>query len=455
MSQNAIVISENHFNQLKRLVFDVPDTEGAGFLLCGEAITEHTTKLVVHAVIPINQKDYLVRDRYRLSISSHALTRVTKLAKYENLSIIFVHSHPRGIPEFSQQDDGEEAKLLPFFQARVPGRVHGTMVITEDTVRARLYKPKQAQCDLVLVIGSRFRLWAPSQYGEVSPVFDRQVRAFGPETQLTLSRLTVGIVGVGGTGSASAEQLYRLGVGRLLLFEGDTFDRTNVNRVYGSSVRDHGKAKVDIAKEHLDGIGLESEVEAISGFITDEKVAMRLRDCDVIFSCPDKQIPRAILTTLAIKYCIPIFDLGIVVASEDGQIDGVYGRVTTLMPGEACLFCRGRITSERLRVETLSPDECQSQVDEGYAPELDDPAPAVIPFTSAVASLAISELIHRLTGFMGRDRNSSEVLATFDQSRVRTNQVEPLEDCFCSDEAQWGRGDEEPFLGQSWPSHTK
>lgn len=455
MTRHAVVIPQRHFDRLNQLVFDVPGAEGAAFLLCGESVSKKTTKLVVHAVVSIDAQDYLVREPYHLSIASHALTRVAKLAKYENLSVIFVHSHPGGIPEFSDQDDREEAKLLPFLQARVPGRVHGTMVVTETTARARLYKPDQATCDLVLAVGNRIRLWAPGEAGEVSPVFDRQVRAFGPDTQRTLSCLTIGIVGTGGTGSATAEQLYRLGVGRLMLFEGDTFDRTNVNRVYGSSLNDHGKPKVEITKAHLDGIGLDTEVEAVPGYITDELVAKRLRECDVIFSCPDKQIPRAILTSLALKYCIPVFDLGAVIDSKDGHIKGVYGRVTTLVPGAACLFCRGRITSERMRIETLSPEERKLRAKEGYAPELEDPAPAVIPFTSTIASLAVAELIHRLTGFMGADRTSSEVLVAFDQSRIRTNQVEPLEECFCSDDSQWGRGDEEPFLGQAWPSRTK
>src|SRR3989442_2474424 len=46
-----------------------------------------------------------------------------------------------------------------------------------------------------------------------SPFFERQVLAFGAESQALLQQLHVGVVGVGGTGSAVVEQLARLGVG--------------------------------------------------------------------------------------------------------------------------------------------------------------------------------------------------------------------------------------------------
>ena len=47
--------------------------------------------------------------------------------------------------------------------------------------------------------------------------------------------LTVGIVGCGGTGSAVAEQLARLGVRRFILTDPDTLSASNVTRVYGST----------------------------------------------------------------------------------------------------------------------------------------------------------------------------------------------------------------------------
>src|SRR3989442_11612923 len=163
-----------------------------------------------------------------------------------------------------------------------------------------------------------------------SPFFERQVLAFGAESQALLQQLHVGVVGVGGTGSAVVEQLARLGVGTLTIFDGDSFDPTNVNRVYGSSPKDVGRAKVEIAKDHIERVGLGTTVHVFADPITSEAVAKQLRVCDVIFGCTDKQAPRAILVNLALRYLIPVLDLGVAINSMNGSIRDIIGRVTIL-----------------------------------------------------------------------------------------------------------------------------
>ena len=450
-----IVFLESHLKTLQELVFDRPGVEGAAFLLCGQSVSKRTTKLAVVAVVPIANEDFLRREQFGLSISSSALSRITKLARYENLSVIFAHSHPDGVPDFSEQDDKEENRLIPFLQARLPDRVHGTIVLSGSGICGRLYQPECSAVDSILVIGDRIRRANAIDDIVVDPFFDRQVRAFGESIQNVLKKLHVGIVGLGGTGSPVAEQLCRLGVGHLSLFDGDTFSATNVNRVYGSSLKDEGRYKVDVIKEHLEDICLGTAIDAFPQHITEESSSRALRDCDIIFGCTDKEIPRAILIQLSLRYLIPVFDLGVLVDSKDGIIQGVHGRVTTLLPGEACLFCRGRISTEGLRIEALSEEDRVAQIRDGYAPELVEIAPAVISFTSATASAAVGEFLHRLTGFMGTNRKSTEILLALDQSRTRTNRLEPRADCMCSEQSFWGSADSTPFLDMVWTNQPK
>jgi molybdopterin/thiamine biosynthesis adenylyltransferase len=452
---NRIVFTDSQFADLRSMLFDIPGVEGAAFILCGISRSSECTKLMAHSILPVTADEYVKRDACGLSITSRTLTRIAKLARHEGLSVVFAHSHPGGLPHFSDQDDREEKQLLPFLHSRVPTGVHGTLVLTEDGVVGRIYAPTKQSVDGVLVVGKQFTLFGTEATRDISPQFDRQVRAFGPEIQRVLHQLHVGIVGLGGIGSPLAEQLSRLGVGKLTLIDGDTFDVSNINRVYGSCLNDATIPKVEIAKRNIEKIGLGTIVVGIDEPITREAPAKALRDCDVVFGCTDKQIPRAILNQLALRYTIPVFDSGVLIDSFGGRIRGIHGRVTTLMAGEACLFCRGRISPEAIRIEALPMADRIRQAREGYAPELDEPAPAVIPFTSAIASIAVSELIHRLTGFMGVRRASSEVLIGFDESRIRTNRVEPRENCSCTDESTWGKGDETPYLGLFWPSHTK
>jgi hypothetical protein len=99
---------------------------------------------------------------------------------------VFVHSHPGGVGEFSPQDDHEEPKLMTFLDTRVPGRLHGSLVIASPS-------------DL------RGRVWVRGRrHAPLPEFFDRQVRAFGEDVQRLLRALHVGVVGAGGTGSYRA-----------------------------------------------------------------------------------------------------------------------------------------------------------------------------------------------------------------------------------------------------------
>jgi hypothetical protein len=145
--------------------------------------------------------------------------------------------------------------------------------------------------------------------------------------------------------------------------------------------------------------------------------------------------------------------MGVAIDSSDGTVDRVEGRVTTLMPGTACLFCRRRISPEGIRAESseeFDPAQAARLRDEGYLLGVPETAPSVITFTTAVASSAVMELLHRLTGFMGADRTTSEVIHRFDWTRTRTNSVDPDAGCACSDRTRSGLGDTRPMLDVIW-----
>ncbi len=453
----TLTIRQEDYASLHGAVYSEPAKEGGAYLLCGRSITENECRFLVRRVVPVKSEDYLVREIDRLSIRSNSYVSIAKEALAENASVIFVHSHPTGVPDFSSQDNREDPKLHEFLAERVPGIPHGSMIIsspsTQPRIKGRVWVSSSwLPIERVRLVGSYFRFMdhAPDQE-DIHEVFDRQVRAFGPDIQRLLKRLHVGIVGAGGTGSAVAEQLARLGVGKISIFDGDDFEVSNVNRVYGSRVSDAGRGKVNRLTEHIRSFGVETDVLSFSSHINTEDVAKALRDCDIVFGCTDKHLPRGILVRLALHYLIPVFDTGVVIDSEGGVVRGIYGRVTTLMPGTACLFCRERISPEQIALESRTPEERRALAAEGYAPELGIPNPAVITFTTGVASHAINELLHRFTDFMGSDRTSSETLMFFHESQIRTNSTPPKEDCgVCMKQAVWGKGDSRDFLGLTW-----
>jgi molybdopterin/thiamine biosynthesis adenylyltransferase len=433
--------------------------EMAGYVFAGVSRTEHETRFIGRQFRPVKPEHIIRHGPLHISIRSDSYCPALQHADQTKHSFWFIHSHPRGYPEFSPQDDCEEPKLFSTAYARIGGdALHGSIVFPEGAAPVgRIWRRDDTSVPLkrIRVIGSRFQFH--DLIIDSSPIpdfFDRQVRAFGPDIQRRLASLHVIIVGGGGTGSAVAEQLIRLGVGKLTIIDPQCFEGSNVNRVYGSSVKDEGMPKVEILRRLAAHISLGTVVEVIPDSIYRKPIAERLREGDVIFGCTDEHAARSILGEVALHYAIPVIDVGVRIHSENQIIQSISGRTTVLYPGASCLYCRGRIDPRRVAFDMTSffnPAEAAERRREGYAPELLENNPAVIPFTTTVAAGAVSELIHRLTGFMGLNRRTTEVIYRFDQNDLGRNSLPPQAGCTCADHAQLGRGDTKLFLGMMWP----
>lgn len=458
MTRYSLTFLEDDHARLRECLAASRGVENAAYLLCRQSRTPTETRLLVRDVIPIDPEHVLEASPVHMKIASPSFRRAMKRADEQKCGFVFVHTHPGGHEDHSPQDDVEEAPLFRTAYARIHADiVHASLVFTDQGVsaaRAWLPDGTSQRMERVRIVGKRLRFWFPdSDTAKIPSFFDRQVRAFGADLQTLLGRLRVGVVGVGGTGSAVVEQLVRLGVGALVIADGQSFEASNVNRLYGSRVVDQNIAKVKIAERLAADIGVGTKVTVIQKPITYRSAFSAFLECDLVFGCTDDEWGRSLLTRLAVYYGIPVFDVGVKIDSRDGVLRSIQGRVTTLLPGAACLFCRGRITAERVGIESLratNPAAAAERVREGYAPELEDPAPAVIPFTTTVAASAISELLHRLTGFMGEDRDSSELLHLFDATSIRRNSKLPLPGCFCAPRSAWMRGDTRPLLDSAW-----
>jgi hypothetical protein len=450
--RSTLSLMREDYDSLVSAVSDPDGLERAAYILCSESTAGDEVRLLGRAIVPIADEHYRERRADRLSIASDSYAAIAKRARLMGCRVLFVHSHPNGPAHHSRQDDAEEPKLMAFLEARTERFGHGSMVVSRNVeLAARLWMNSRWHAiERIRILGEKFEFREAAAGTQVDTrYFVRQVDAFGPSLQQLLSRLHVGVVGLGGTGSAVAELLTRLGIGELSLFDGDLFEDSNVSRVYGSTVPDVGRPKSEIAAEHLKGIGLGTTIHSY-GHISTEAVARRLRECDIVFGCTDKQAPRGTLVRLSLSYLIPVIDVGVRILSDQGQLLGVYGRITTMLPGEACLFCRGRISPAQIRLEALSGDARLALAVEGYAPELETAEPAVVTFTTGVAAQAVTELIHRLTGFMGAAGAASEVLPLFHFREIGTNRPAPQADCLCARTDRWGRGDEQPYLGLVW-----
>jgi proteasome lid subunit RPN8/RPN11 len=438
--------------------------ERAAYLFCSTSSTEKEKRLIVNEVQIVSAEDIKSSSPVHLSVMSRSFTKAMAKADREKKSLIWVHSHPGGYAEFSKQDDKEEKDFFRTAYIRAPDGLHGSMIVvgSQPKLIGRVWIDENTSLPIarIRVVGSRLVLfdYDDKNLSVKNPAWaDRQVRAFGKEAQNSLAALHIGIVGAGGTGSAVAEQLIRLGIKKLTVIDDDILEETNVTRLYGSHLSDVGKPKVEVIRQLADTIGLGTQVHAVTGNITNEKTAKVLRDCDLIFCCTDDSTGRMILNRIAVWYFIPVIDMGIVIDSHGGIIREITGRVTILTPNNACLMCRGRITAKRISAETLrrvNPEEYRRNVNEGYAPELGERDPSVIMFTTDISSRAVMTFMNMLTGFMGSNWSATEIIERYHETdmSIRTGRNSQKGDpaCFCMNRTKWGKGDQQMFLGRTW-----
>lgn len=121
-------------------------------------------------------------------------------------------------------------------------------------------------------MGSRYQLHYPGRGQALSlPAFHRQALAFGDALNQDLHNMRVVIVGCGGTGSALAMLLTRLGVGQVALIDNDIVDETNLNRLHGAKRADADamRPKVEVVAKSMTELGLGTRVVPIETWVGD------------------------------------------------------------------------------------------------------------------------------------------------------------------------------------------
>ena len=406
---------------------------------------------------------YVLQKSDELIVASHGF--VPPLAEIEaaGAMAIWLHTHPGdgASPRQSDLDVEVDRRLSDVFRLRTGAPFYGALIVSKDGENVRFMGhiddgQASTPIDRLWFVGPELRLsWhdgRPERLG-LGAAYDRQIRAFGSHIQEVIAQLSIAVVGCGGTGSAVAEPLVRMGARRLDLYDPDHVSSSNVTRLYGSRLADVGRAKTDVVAEHLRGIAPEARIGTHASTITTENVARHLLDADVVFGCTDDNAGRLVLSRFSTYFMTPVIDVGVLLTSDPlGMIDGIHGRITVLHPGAACLVCRGRVDLQRAAVELRSVQEQASLEAEGYAPAMPGVEPAVVSFTSWVAAVAVSELLERLIHY-GPRPVPNEILIRAHDREMSTNCAEPKRGHYCSPEgAKWGLGLTSPFLEQAWTS---
>lgn len=101
------------------------------------------------------------------------------------------------------------------------------------------------------------------------------------QNQECLRKATVAIGGCGGAGGEVAGTLARMGVGNIRVADPDSFDVSNLNRQFGSSVVSIGQNKAQVIADMISDINPHCRLRVVSDGITEENAEEFLEGADI------------------------------------------------------------------------------------------------------------------------------------------------------------------------------
>ena len=143
--------------------------------------------------------------------------------------------------------------------------------------------------------------------------------------QIVLAESEVAVAGAGGLGGHVILLLARIGIGRLLVFDPDTFDETNLNRQSLCFSNNIGSFKAEEAARQCALTNPAVEVMAHVMAISGPGQKSLFKNTDVVVDALDSAEDRLFLAGLARELGIPLIH---------GAVAGFEGRVMTVFPGD-------------------------------------------------------------------------------------------------------------------------
>ncbi len=329
----TFTLQQQHYKELRDNLIRDDGLERIAFILCGRSyiasdpwnpLPEERFLSMKVIILP----DHMVLDSSHTHVTwaTEFFVKLLKEVEEKSLAITVVHNHPNGYPELSEIDKVNEKELFRVLRNRNGiERPHASLVITPDgSISGHSWDAalNNHPLDLIRVFGKEFRIFYPSKgQGDLAKAFHRQELAFGKALNHDLSKLRIAVVGCGGTGSATATFLARLGVGKILLIDEDYVDETNLNRLHCASISDAKakRPKVDVLESAIINMGLGTEIKTISNWVETDNNTDSLKSCDIVFGCTDDHQGRLLLNRLAYFYLLPVIDMGLLIKVSEAE----------------------------------------------------------------------------------------------------------------------------------------
>ena len=164
---------------------------------------------------------------------------------------------------------------------------------------------------------------AALEAGVVPQRYLRNIGSLEMAGQKKLLQAKALLVGAGGLGGTIAQLLARMGLGVLVIADGDSFTEDNLNRHAFSLEENVGGSKVQAARSQILKINAATEVETHEGYVTDKELAFLVQGAGVALDALDNMPSRYSLEKVCKEAKVPLVH---------GAVAGFSGQVTVIYP---------------------------------------------------------------------------------------------------------------------------
>ena len=338
---------------------------------------------------------------------------VYMMAQQFNRSIVDIHTHPgSGRPRFSSTDKQFGIQNAEYIANHFPDPITLLMVVGNnrfDTFDGMVFDRHRREFtplarwetlgrpSTIFVFGRD----AAAPVNTPTALFDRQRRIPGWNQEgLELQR--IGILGVGGNGAPLVQLLAGIGAGRqgfIAIADPDRIEPSNLPRIPYACEEHVGASKVTVAADYIHRKSPGTSVFPFAKRFNDAAVLQRMKMATVLFYCGDNHGGRKEANDLAVRYGIPMIDLGCdIQVSKENVVAG--GQVRLVLPGEtACLVCCGGFDPAQAAIDQMSEAARAEHASQGYVVGADAEAtPSVANLNGFTVQYAVSQFLALVNG---------------------------------------------------------
>ncbi len=221
---------------------------------------------------------------------------------------------------------------------------------------------------------------------------ERTLRLLGEPAVKRLQKAKVLVVGLGGVGGAALENLVRLGIGSLILVDGDRISASNCNRQLIALSSNVGRSKAEAWADRCRDISPEAEIVAIPQFLRtpEERQTLLAPKPDCVVDAIDEVPAKIALLAECVKRNIPVVSS----MGAGGKLDPAGIRIADIKKTFGCPLAKA--VRKGLRDEGIDSGVTTVFSPEPARREMPGPIGSISPIPNAFGCFAATAVLNVL-----------------------------------------------------------